>query len=429
MTQALELLRREPRARLFFLAHAQSSFGTGAGYIALLLLAYQRFHSPWAISAVLLAEFLPAMFLGPVMGAAADRWSRRSCLIAAEVMRAVAFVALAFVGSFEATVALALLAGAGNALFNPTVMAALPSLVDKARLPAATSLYGTLHELGYTAGPGLAAITLLLVDPSALMLVNGITFGLSALVIARLRFGQPPHRREVAVKTSLLREAWSGLAATAGNPSTRTLLLASSVFVACLGMINVGELLLANKLGANASEFSILVGAMGIGIAGGSLLGARGSELAVLKRGYLTGLILAAVALVLAGVAPSYLFALPVFALAGIGNGVALVNERLLLQRTVPDELVGRVFGVKNAMVAWSFAISFLSAGAIASALGVRTLFIVCGIGAFGAWAAAALALRRTWEPEASISAPASSLATGRFARDRAPDPVEVAAP
>ena len=311
MTQALELLRREPRARLFFLAHAQSSFGTGAGYIALLLLAYQRFHSPWAITGVLLAEFLPGMFLGPVMGAAADRWSRRSCLIAAEVMRAVAFVALAFVGSFAATVALALLAGAGNALFNPTVMAALPSLVDRDRLPAATSLYGTLHELGYTAGPGLAAITLLLVDPSALMLVNGITFGLSALVIARLRFGQAPRRSETAVRTSLLREAWGGLAATAGHLSTRTLLLASSAFVACLGMINVGELLLANALGANASEFSILVAAMGIGVAGGSLLGARGTQLAVLKRGYLTGLLLASVALVLAGVAPSSLSRCP----------------------------------------------------------------------------------------------------------------------
>ena len=102
------------------------------------------------------------------------------------------------------------------------------------------------------------------------------------------------------------------------------------------------------------------------------------------------------------------------------------MNERLLLQRTVPDDLVGRVFGVKNAMVSWSFAISFLSAGAIASAFGVRTLFIVCGVGALGAWAAAAVALRSTWTPEAAPAAPAP--ATGRFARESAREPVEAAA-
>ena len=58
-------------------AVAQSVLGTGAGYVALLLVAYDRWRSPWAISLILLAEFLPPMLLGPVAGAAADRWSRR----------------------------------------------------------------------------------------------------------------------------------------------------------------------------------------------------------------------------------------------------------------------------------------------------------------------------------------------------------------
>src|SRR5262245_43592804 len=110
MRAAFELLKAERRARVFFAAHVQSSFGTGAGYVALLLIAYERFHSPWAITCILLAEFLPAMFLGPFVGAAADRWSRKGLLVGADVIRAVAFGGLVLVGSFEATVALALLA-------------------------------------------------------------------------------------------------------------------------------------------------------------------------------------------------------------------------------------------------------------------------------------------------------------------------------
>src|SRR3712207_1210070 len=113
MREAVTLLRQEPQARVFFAAVAQSSLGTGAAYVALLLIAYERFHSPWAISLILLAELAPAMLLGPVLGAVADRWSRRGCAVAADVVRAGAFIGIGFVDSFEATVLLALAAGFG----------------------------------------------------------------------------------------------------------------------------------------------------------------------------------------------------------------------------------------------------------------------------------------------------------------------------
>src|ERR671919_362398 len=77
MRPVLDLLKHERRARIFFLALAQSSLGTGAAYVALLLVAYERFRSPWAIGLILLADVLPAMVLGPVFGAVADRCWRR----------------------------------------------------------------------------------------------------------------------------------------------------------------------------------------------------------------------------------------------------------------------------------------------------------------------------------------------------------------
>src|SRR3954464_10449823 len=102
MTRAIELLKREPQSRLFFLVLGQSALGTGAAYVGLMLIAYERFRSGWAISLVLMAELLPAMFFGPVFGAAADRWSRRSCLVLADFVRAGAFIAMAVIPSFEA---------------------------------------------------------------------------------------------------------------------------------------------------------------------------------------------------------------------------------------------------------------------------------------------------------------------------------------
>src|SRR5918996_62852 len=85
--ETIELFAQERRARWFFGALAQSALGTGAGYVALLLIAYDRWHSPWAITLILLADLLPAMLLGPVFGAAADRWSRKRCVVVAVVLR------------------------------------------------------------------------------------------------------------------------------------------------------------------------------------------------------------------------------------------------------------------------------------------------------------------------------------------------------
>src|SRR4051794_22849518 len=83
----LEVWRREPAARAFFTAAAQGSLATGASYVAVMLVAYQRLGSAWAASAILLAEMLPGMVAGPLIGAWLDRCDRRRSLVLAEAVR------------------------------------------------------------------------------------------------------------------------------------------------------------------------------------------------------------------------------------------------------------------------------------------------------------------------------------------------------
>jgi MFS family permease len=393
----LDLLRHERRARIYLLAHLQSAFGTGAAYVALLVVAWERWSSPWAITAVLLAGLLPAMLLGPLVGAAADRWSRRGCLVAADVVRALAFAGLAVAGSFELTFALALVAGVGTALFNPTIMAALPGMVARERVPAATSLFGAITQLGATAGPGVAAAALLVAGPEPLLAANAVSFAVSAVALLAVPVRRPAPV-DALTRRSLVRDARDAVRATAADAGLRTLLLSSSAFVLFLGMVDVGELVLAREaLGASDAQFAVLVAVMGVGIAAGSAAGKGGGGPHVLKRRYLGGLFLTGAGLVLAASAPGFAVAVVAFALAGAGNGLGLVHERLLLQTTVPDERLGRVFGVKSALVSWTFAGSFLSGGAVLALLGPRVLFLVAGCGAAAAAALAAHALRDRW--------------------------------
>lgn len=406
MTAALALLREERRARRFFIAHTQSSLGTGAAYVALLVLAYQRFHSPWAVTLILLADFLPATLLGPILGAAVDRFGRRRCAISADVLRAAVFVGLGLASSFAVIIALALLAGVGTALFKPAILAGLPSMVDDEHLPAATSLYGAINDLGHTLGPALAAAILLVAGAPAVMLVNGASFALSALLLSGIDFGAAPaappeELAEQGARRSLLADAREGLAVTLRLPSLRTLLLGSTIAVLSVGMMNVGELQLAKvTLHAGNLGFSALVAISSIGIVAGSLAATGGGSSQLLKRRYLVGLLAMAAGMIVAGLAPVFSLAALAFAATGTGNGVAAAHEQLLVQRTAPQDALGRVFGVKGTLISGAFGASFLCGGALASLAGTRTLFLVAGAGLLCAWAWSAVGLRDEWAEE-----------------------------
>jgi Transmembrane secretion effector len=398
-----DLLRFEPQSRLFFAAHAQSSLGTGAGYVALLILAYERLESPWAISLVLLAEFLPAMFLGPVFGAAADRRSRRWCAATADLARALAFISLFFFESFPLTVAFALVAGVGTGLFRPAVMAGLPSLVSPARLPAATSLYGALADVGFTLGPAIAGVGLLLASPETVMLVNGLSFAVSAVVLTRVPLGGGDRREE---SRSLLREARAGVRAVSQMRGLRAVIAGSSAVVLFAGLFNVGELLLAEEeLGAGGAGFALLAAVFGLGVLAGSLAGAGTAEPLLLKRRYLIGLVFNGVGFLIAAVAPGIVLAAFGFAVAGLGNGLGLVHERLLVQVTVSDRLLGRTFGLRDTLDAWAWTIAFASAGLLFTAFGIRPVLALAGGGVLAIAAASAWVLRDAWAEPVALPA------------------------
>jgi MFS family permease len=406
----LDLLRHERVARVYYAVLAQSALGNGAAYIALLVVAYDRYRSAWAISFVLLADLAPAMLLGPIFGAAADRWSRRNCLIVSDVLRGVAFLGIALVDSFGATVALALLAGMGTGLFNPASLAAIPSLVKPERLPAATALYGAITDLGFIVGPALAALVLLFGGPEVILYANAATFAVSGLVLTRLRFGAAPPVEDASIpRPGLLREARDGLATIAAMAGIRAVIVASAAMLLAAGLFNVAELPFAtDELDAGNAGFGALTAIYGLGFVGGSLSGARGGEAAVLKRRFLGGLALVGAGFIACGLAPEFAVAVPAFALAGVGNGLLLVYERLLIQTTVDDSVMARTFGVRDGLSAWAFSAAFLAGGALVETLGVRTVLVAAGVGGLIVWALSTIALRHAWDRRGSEGVPAA---------------------
>jgi MFS family permease len=375
-------LLRQPKLRRFFFAHGQSQIGTGAAYVALLLVAYHRLHSGWAVTLVLLSDFLPAVVLGPCCGVLADRYSRRSLAISADLLRVGAFMGLALVSSFAATVALALLAGVGTALFRPAVNAALPALVADEERSSATSLYGALYSAGFTLGPAFCGLLLLFGPPTWVLLANAATFLVSALLLIGVPMGGKALARDhVAGRPSAWQDAKAGARYAARQRPLLAVVVTGSVTALFGAVINVAEPLLAvGPLHAGSSGFSILISVFGAGLIAGSAYTSRmGGKITTLRSRFLTGIALCGAATLACGAAGGLIAALAPFALFGFAEALIGNPKVRLIQELSPEGLRGRVFGLRDSIECACFATAFIAAGGLLGAIGPRSIFVLSG--------------------------------------------------
>ena len=162
MRQAIELLKHERRARVYFAALTQSALGTGAGVVALMLVAYERFGSAWGISLVLArrpragdaARAAVRCGGGPLVAQDVQRGRRSYCV-------PIAFGGVALVRLVRGHRGLRVARRHRHRAVH-TCGPGVPAKPRRGatRLPAATSLYGAIADLGFTAGPALAAVLL-----------------------------------------------------------------------------------------------------------------------------------------------------------------------------------------------------------------------------------------------------------------------------
>lgn len=380
------LLRQNRALRRFFGAFVQSQVGSGAAYVALLLVAYHRLHSGWAISLVLLGEFVPGIVLAPLFGSLADRISRRKLAVWGDLLRAGAFIALALVPSFVATVALAMVAGVGSAMFRPAINAALPGMVDPADRSRLIALFYACVNTGLMLGPALTAVMLLFASPQDVLLLDALTFGVSAILLAGVDLG--PRSGEQAAETrasereSPWAEAWAGTRTAIAIPGVAVVMVVGALVVLTGAMFNVlAPLLATGPLHTGGTGYSLLWAFYGTGMVAGSWVNARaGSEISVLRRRWLQGIALSGLAMAAAAVAPSLGFAVVAFMLIGIGENLLVGPEMRLIQELVAERLLGRVFGVKDVLENVGFVIAFIGAGTLLTVAGVRVVFVGAGL-------------------------------------------------
>lgn len=372
----LGLLRDAPGFRLLFFATLASSIGTWLAFIALVVDVQGRTEDARWVSALLIAEFLPIVVIGLAAGPLIDRLSRRGLLVGSDLARAVIFCILPFAGEALQVVLLALLAGIATSVFRPAQYAGLPNLVSDRQLPQANGLLQTAENvtwaLGSLAGGALVAAT----SPDVAYWVNALTFLVSAIFLLRIRESLEEAEREPS--RGQLRDLAEGLALAARSRALLTVLVAWSIVMLGNGGVNVAEIFLATEV-FDAGEFGygVLLASGGLGLVVGSLFGGGWIEERGIRAPYGVAIGLMAVGYGLAAVSPNVWVAAAAVALAGVGNGVAVICNALLVQRGAPDRLRGRAFAVVMSVGYGILGLGMVAAGPLTNAFGARAVWSV----------------------------------------------------
>jgi MFS family permease len=381
--RALADVFRNPGLRRLELAWVGSVTGEWAYVVALAVYAYEA-GGATAVGLVALLRFLPSAAVAPFAAVLADRYSRQRVMLTADAIRAVALAGAAAValadGPAPALYALAALVAVVSTAFQPAQAALIPMLArNPQELTAANVASSTVESVGSFAGPALGGLLLAVTSPGVVFAATSGAFVWSALNVARIPSTPPP--REDAAEEDLHREVLAGFQAIFRVPSLRLVVGLYSAQTLVAGALNVLvvvaalELLDLGRAGPGLLNSAVGIGGLiGAGVAFG-LVGLRR-----LGTAFAFGLVLWGLPLILFGAWPETAPAIVFLGLLGVGNTLVDVSGLTLLQRTAPEEVLGRVFGVLESLVVGTLGLGAIIAPLLISLFGVRWALVATGL-------------------------------------------------
>ncbi len=360
------------RLLLAFLAFSTAEYAT---WVAILLFAYER-TGPGSVGVVAVLMLVPAALVAPAAAVFGDRRDRRLALIGGYLAYGIGLAATAAMMESEAPILVVyLVAGIGSAalvVVRPTQSALMPALSQTPDdLTSANGAAGVVEGAGMLLGPLLAAAVVSLAGPSAVMAVGAAAALIGALLCVGLR---PPtsvaapstdqpvpdvHRANRAgARVRVPSAVLVGLRAVLTDPDARLVIGLMSARMMMVGAADVLFVLMAlDLLGMGEPGAGILSAALGAGtIAGGAisvLLVGSGRLSSVAAA----GACLFGLALGFSAWLASPLVAFAMFVVGGSGLAIVDVAGRTILQRSVRDEVLNRVFGVQEGLAMAALAV------------------------------------------------------------------------
>ena len=397
----MQLLGRNRSFRRLWIGQVISELGNWFNLIAVLgLVRVVSNESPEATTIVLLARLVPFTVFAPLAGALVDRWSRRTVMIATDLLRVLVALTPLLVRRPEdlwiAYVSTALLSFFGT-FFEAAKTAAVPNITGERDLLAGNALMFSSRFLLMSLGAALGGWTAAYVGYAAAFIVNAASFVASAYSVWLVSDEETRQKRAHVVATekrSLYKGYWSdireGWAYIAQNAPVATLIATNLIWATGGGASNLiserlGALVFAKEHGySEDSAVAALYFASGMGLFLGMLIARRVGTYVELKQrtiGFIgCSLVIQGIVFGLSGLMPALWASGLLMAISRVLLGAEYAVQDTLLTRLLPDNLRGRVLITDRAGEVLIMAFSTAIAGWSLHLITPRTLTVISGL-------------------------------------------------
>jgi len=238
----------------------------------------------------------------------------------------------------------------------------------------------TLEGLGTLVGPAVGGVLAATAGVDVAVAVAAAVNVVCALLVARIRREGDVAGGRRRIERSLRRELMGGASTLAREPHPRLIVLLFNSQTLVRGLLNVILVVASIELlGMGESGFGWLSAALGAGALAGGL-----ARVGFVARRRLAGifglaLVLWGAPIALVGAWPEAGWALVCLGIVGIGNALLDISGFTLLQRTVDEHVLGRVFGIFEIGCAAAVAVGSLLGSILVEQLGIRPALVVSG--------------------------------------------------
>ena len=387
--------------RIYAAGNAVSLTGVWMQRVAVGWLAWSLTHSGTWLGIVSMAEFFPVVFLSPLAGALADRRDRVGIIRVTQIagsIEASLLAVLVYTGAItiELLFGLTLLLGIFNAVAQPSRLALIPTLVDRAALPSALAINAIIFNSARFLGPAVAGVIIAKLSVAAAFTVNAVTYVAFLIAMTNLR---GIRALPVAATQGVLKASAEAYGYASRHPGIAPMLLLFTITtIGTRGFVELFPGFADSVFGRGPEGLATLTSTVGLGAifgAGWMLLRPAIAGLTALVLGNTLMISLAILGFTLTD---RFTIALPCVFLAGTAMTITGVGAQTLIQAAVDIRMRGRIMALYGMIFRAGPALGAVLMGSLSERFGLRLPLAVGALVSCAFWAWTRLKQKRIAE-------------------------------
>lgn len=360
------------------------SVGRSMYDIAIIWLILDITNSEKLTGLITMTAYLPAIFFGLFVGAAVDMYSKTKVMAFATSMQAIAVLGIPLFLLFDIRLAwvimiLAFFHNGFSLPFLPAFNAYLPTQIEKDKLLKANSIVNIAWQMAVFIGPIVAAYALTIISIESLFYVTVICYIITAFVI--INAPKDEVEKENIDFSNILKKTYQGLLYLNSKKTLRFIIILtilSNLFVMGPAVVGI-PMLVKMALGGTVSNLAICEAIVGLGMLLGTTFVYNFGDRFTHGKLFLTGLFIDGISFCLYYFIENMTQMYVLSFCHGIGIPLLIISRVAMMQKNIPEKLLGRIFSIISISIISMTAVSSGIIGLASDIFDIQTIFLLFG--------------------------------------------------